>query len=300
MLGTAWFDRRTYDVAHVDVYSGTAFSWADAVSRLLRRAGKPFVMTLHGGNLPSYAAKHRAQVRRALARADAVVAPSGYLADAFRTDRNDIRLIPNPLDVSAYRYRPRATPRPRLVWLRAFHEVYNPQLAVRVVAELAPAFPDLRLTMIGPDKDRTLARTRDLASELGVQGRITFTGAVPKGDVPAKLADGDIFLNTTTIDNTPVSVLEALATGMCVISTNVGGVPFLLEPERDALLVPSNDVSAMASAVTRILTERGLAATLSTNARAKAESHDWTVVLHQWQTLFRAVAARERLTTVRA
>jgi glycosyltransferase involved in cell wall biosynthesis len=84
------------------------------------------------------------------------------------------------------------------------------------------------------------------------------------------------------VDNMPVSVLEAMACGLCVISTNVGGIPYLLEHEHDAMLVPPNDPEAMAAAVRRLLHEPELSARLSANARAKAAQCDWSVVLPQW------------------
>ena len=121
--------------------------------------------------------------------------------------------------------------------------------------------------------------------------RIAWPGGVPKADVPAWLSQGDIFLNTTNADNTPVSVLEALACGLCVVSTNVGGIPYLLEHEEDALLVPPNDLEAMAAAVRRVLTEPGLAERLSRNARKKAKGFDWSVVLPQWEELLWAMAS---------
>jgi glycosyltransferase involved in cell wall biosynthesis len=180
----------------------------------------------------------------------------------------------------------RTRPRPRLVWLRAFHETYNPRLAPQVVALLAREFPETRLTMFGPDKgDGSQGATLRLAAELGVADRITMPGKVAKSAVASCLNTGDIFLNTTNIDNTPVSVLEAMACGLCVVSTNVGGIPYLLEHEGDALLVPPDDPQEMAAAVRRVLTEQHLAARLSRRARQTAEQFDWSEVLPQWETL---------------
>jgi glycosyltransferase involved in cell wall biosynthesis len=119
---------------------------------------------------------------------------------------------------------------------------------------------------------------------------MTFPGGVRKTETPGWLDKGDIFLNTPNVDNMPVSVLEAMASGLCVISTNVGGVPYLLKDESDSLLVPANSPEAMAAAVSRILTEPGLADRLSQSARAKSEKYDWNVVLPQWETLLRSVA----------
>jgi glycosyltransferase involved in cell wall biosynthesis len=92
------------------------------------------------------------------------------------------------------------------------------------------------------------------------------------------------------VDNTPVSVLEAMACGLCVVSTRVGGIPYLLQHGRDALLVPPNDPEAMAAAVRRVLTEPALAESLSHNARLKAEQFDWSAILPQWQALLASVA----------
>ncbi len=177
-------------------------------------------------------------------------------------------------------------PAPKLVWLRAFHDIYNPSLAVQVVAQLVRDFPDAQLVMMGPDsRDGSLDETKKLATQLGVMDRLTCTGPVAKLNVPHLLNQGDILLNTPRVDNTPVSVLEAMACGLCVVSTNVGGIPYLLEDESDALLVPTDDAAAMAQAIRRFLTEDGLAERLSRNGRRKAEQFDWTMVLPRWQQL---------------
>jgi glycosyltransferase involved in cell wall biosynthesis len=178
------------------------------------------------------------------------------------------------------------------VWLRAFDDVYNPSLAVQVVVHLAQEFPSVRLVMMGPDKgDGSLVSMKDLAMKLGVVDRVTCTGQVSKDEIPHRLHQGDVFLNTTRVDNTPVSVLEAMACGLCIISTNVGGIPYLLEDEHDALLVPTDDPSAMAKAVQRVLTEDGLADRLSCNARRKVEQFDWSYILPKWERLLTGVAA---------
>jgi glycosyltransferase involved in cell wall biosynthesis len=107
--------------------------------------------------------------------------------------------------------------------------------------------------------------------------------------VPHWLQNGDIFINTTNYDNTPVSVLEAMACGLCIVSTNVGGLPFLLHDGMDALLVPPNDPAAMSTAIQRILTEPGLALTLSINGRKLVEQFDWQKVYPLWEDLFKNI-----------
>jgi len=171
--------------------------------------------------------------------------------------RSDLILIPNAIEISNYSFVERNTPRPDLIWLRAFHEIYHPEMAIEVLQRLQNQFPEVKLTMIGPDKgDGSFQKTQELVDDLNLRSSVSFSGGVSKSDVPIWLNKGDIFLNTTNFDNTPVSVMEAMACGICVVSTNVGGIPFLVEDGVDALLVPPNDPDAMAAAVKRILTER--------------------------------------------
>jgi len=291
MTSTVWQTRNTYHAAQVNVFSGWAFFWAEVVCILLKHLNKPFILTLHGGKLPEFATRWPRRVQRLLRSAAGVTTPSHYLFDQMRPYRADLQLLPDALDLNKYHFKPRLRPQPHLIWLRAFHYVYNPQLALHVLALLADTFSDIRLTMLGPDKgDGSLQSTKQTAIALEVIGRLELTGSIIKTEVPAWLNAGDIFLNTTNADNNPMSVIEAMACGLCVVSTNVGGIPYLLEHEQDALLVPPNNPQAMAAAVRRILTEPGLAERLSRNARRKVEQFNWTAILPQWEAILMKTA----------
>jgi glycosyltransferase involved in cell wall biosynthesis len=295
MLGTVWRFRHDYDLAHVDVYSGRAFLWAEAVCRLLRLTGKPYIVTLRGGNFARFARRRPRRIERVLSGAAAVTTPSRFLFEHLgSTDQPISRrmtIIPNPIDVEAYRYRPRRSVEPRLVWLRAFHSIYQPELAITALAEIIREFPAARLIMAGPDKgDGSLARTRRLAERRGLTRRVDFPGAAAKASLPALLDSGDIFLNTSRVDNTPVSVLEAMAGGLCIVSTSAGGMPYLLRHECDALLTATGSTGEMAAAVRRVLREPALAERLSRNARRNVEPYDWSAVLPTWERLFLTVA----------
>ena len=299
MLSTIWKKRNEYEIAQVDVYSGRAFLWAEASCWTLRQARKDYVLTLHGGNLPEFSRKHPERVRKLLNSAIAVTSPSLYLAEMMSQYRQDLHLLPNPIDVNAFSYRMRKDPHPRLVWLRAFHRIYNPQLAVRALALLTQDFPEIQLIMGGPDKDGvTLKEFRETAEMLKVWDRIEISGSIQRNDIGAFLNRGDIFLNTTFFDNTPVSVMEAMACGLCIVSTNVGGIPKLLEHEKDALLVPPDDHKAMAAAVSRVLTESEVSSKISAGARSKVENFDWSQILPKWQSLFVTCLNQTQITPI--
>lgn len=291
MLRVVRAARHQYAVAQIDVFSGRAFVWAEAIAAALRACGKPFVLSLHGGLLPQFATRWPRRVRRLLRAAAAVTAPSPYLASAFRPYRRDLLLLPNGLRTQRYVFRERSCPQPRLLWLRAFHQVYNPSLALRTVAMLRPDWPEVRLQMLGPDHgDGTLAAIRAELQAAGLERCVEVIGRVPKDAVPRYLDAADILLNTPRADNAPVSLLEAFSAGLCVVSTDVGGIPFLVEDGRNALLVPSDQPELMAAAVRRIISGAGLGGTLSRAARATALGYDWQQILPRWTALLERVA----------
>ncbi len=290
MLATAWTKRHSYDVALIDVFSGSAFVWAEATCLELQLMGKPFGLTLHGGNLPAFARSWPMRVRRLLSAARFVTAPSEYLRTELAPYRTGVRLLRNGIDVAAYRSASTGEGS-RLLWIRAFHEIYNPTLAIKVLSALARTDPEVTLTMIGPDKgDGSLAATKALAQRLDVARRVTIVGAVPKTEISRWLSKGDIFVNTTNVDNTPISVLEAMAAGLPIVSTNVGGLPFLLDHERTALLVPPRDANAMTAAIRRVRLNAALRQGLVDEGRGVVARYDWSAVIPEWQRVIDEVA----------
>ena len=216
-------------------------------------------------------------------RADAIVFPSGFLQEGLHPHRLKGTIIPNVVDLDHYTCKIRKTIRPRLLFMRTFHPLYNPELALRVYRRVKDRRPDASLTMAGMDRDY-LGEVRKAAERMGLDD-VRFQGFVDKRDVPALMADHDIYLNTPHMDNTPVSVIEALACGLPVISTRVGGIPYLLEDGKTGLLVPDDDDAAMADAVFRLLDEPGLAEALSPQGRGRVESFTWEHVRDQWRAV---------------
>jgi hypothetical protein len=186
MTNSVWQRRNEYDVAQLDVFSGRAFCWAQACSEALLACRKPFVVSLHGGSLPRFADENPARVARLLRNAAAVTAPSAYLARRFRSVRSDIAEIPNPIDLTRHAFRLRRPIVPRIIWLRAFHEIYDPLGAVDVLRGVLAARIRQESTAVlarrprGPPGTLLLARElkRALQCKAKYQRRETGTNAL--------------------------------------------------------------------------------------------------------------------------
>ncbi len=287
MVYTVIAQRNVYQAAYVEVYSGLSFFWAEVVCFILRQVHKPYMLGLHGGRLPYFARRWPGRVANLLKPAAAVSTPSHWIQDEFSALRPDIGYLPNGIDLARYPFRLRKSPQPVLAWLRAFHSIYQPWTAVAAMRELIKDFPDAYLVMIGPDKkDRSLEHVLHDIDKFHLRENVQVIKGVPKSEVPNWLSFNNIFLNTTRYESFGVSVLEAAACGLGIVTADVGEIPYLWQDGENVLLVPREDPAAIAAAVRRILTEPGLAELLSLNGRAKAEAYDWSSVLPIWEKLF--------------
>lgn len=276
--------RTRIDVVIALMFSGPAFAVTDLTSLVAKGLNKRLILHLHGGNLPDFARAHRRWVARVLDRADAIVAPSSYLAQwADRTTRSPVHTIPNIVPLDGCPFEQRHALRPHVLWMRTFQEIYRPELAVEALARLRSSVPGIRLTMAGQDRGR-LAPVRRLVAGHGLAEHVHFAGFLDASDKRRQFAANDIFLNTAAIDNMPVTLLEAAAFGLPIVSTSVGGIPHVFTDGRDALLV-DGDAGDLARAIRRLLKDPSLARQLSSSGRRLAESCSWEAVGGSWREL---------------
>jgi glycosyltransferase involved in cell wall biosynthesis len=277
--------RDDYDIAVIDVYGGASFIVEDIASKLCKLLGKKIVFILHGGGLPEFVNRHVRWCRLVFERAHAIVAPSNFLARTMGLYGFSVRVIPNVINLQSYPHRHRRNVKPKLFWMRQFHPIWNPLLAVKVLASLRESVPEATLVMAGADKGM-LEEVRTATNKLGVSGHVNFSGFLDHDGKAREGSLNDIFINTNHIDNMPVAVVEACAMGLPVVSTNVGGIPDLLKQGETGMLVPDDNVNSMVEAIKELLDNPQLAGRLSRNGRVLAEQSSWEVVRPSWQALF--------------
>jgi glycosyltransferase involved in cell wall biosynthesis len=276
--------RNAVDVAVVMVFSGAGFVMADATTRAAKAVGLPVVLWLHGGNLPDHAARHPRWARDVLSRAKRVVAPSPYLRRTAASLGFKAVVVPNLLPLEGYPWRQRYSLAPRILWMRTFEDLYQPEVAVDVLDLLRRTCPRATLTMAGQDTGG-LAGTRAYVHQKGLDGYVRFAGFLDEAGKRAALADHDLFLNTTRVDNTPVSLMEAAASGLPIVSTASGGIPDLFEHGRTALLADIGDTAAIAAHLNRLLADAELAGALSEAGRELASRSLWPAVRQRWEAV---------------
>lgn len=276
--------RASLDIIFLEVYSGLGFVTADIVGRLSRFFTIPLIAILHGGDLPKFSLKYPNWTKRVLERADKIVAPSRYLAEELKHLDLAAVVIPNVIDLERYPFRERCRIAPNLIWMRSFHPIYNPAMAVEVLQRLLQSEPAATLTMAGVDKGLE-AEVKTMVLNSGLGDAVKFVGFLNQNQKNREFSKADIYLNTNRIDNMPVSVIEACAMGLPVVSTNVGGVRYLIKHEENGLLGENEDVEEMSANVLRLLRDPELTRKISRNGRTLAERSAWEAIFFEWKKL---------------
>ena len=284
MILTTFKYAKKVDYIIIDTYSTSSFWYAFLCSQIARVFQTKYIPILHGGDLPKRLDSHPKLCKMLFENAYKNVAPSNYLLSEFaKRGFQNVEYIPNSIELKNYPFKVRKSFEPKLLWVRAFATIYNPKMAVDVLKKLQVRFPNASLTMVGPDKDGSMETTQQYAKQLNVE--VCFTHRLSKEEWIDLSKDFDFFINTTHFDNTPVSVMEAMALGLPVVSTNVGGIPFLLTHNENAVLVNDNDSTHMADSIIHLIENQEKALLLSKKGRAYIEQMDWMMVKKKWHAL---------------
>lgn len=273
------------DIINLQIHSHRSFIVEDFLSWLIKRMGKRLVMVLHSGSFPGFIKRFPRWTKRVLERADEIITPSAYLKESVEGLGYSAKIIPNLILIEKYKFLHRRSASPSILWMRSFFHYYNPKLAVDTLKILMQKYPNVMLTMAGKDKGLE-SPIREYSFDLGLSDHIRFPGFLTMDMKCQEFSHHDIYINTNSIENFGISIVEAGAFGLPIVATNVGGIPYLFTNEVNALLVPSNEPMAMASAIMRVIEEPGLASKLSMGGRKLAESCAPEIVIPLWDQVF--------------
>ena len=282
------------EVVHVFANSGWAWHLLALPAVVMARLrGTAVIVNYRGGLADEFLSTGPHHVKAWLARATLRVTPSAFLLRVFARHGLDAEVIPNIIDLSRFStpLNPARRDAPHLIVTRNLEPIYDIPTALRAFAQVRLRYPAARLTVAGSGPQR--AALLQLAAELGLAEAVHFSGRIDNARIGALYASADCLLNPTTADNMPISILEALASGVPVVSTNAGGIPDLVQHGVTALLVPVGDHAAMAHEALRVLDDAAVASALRRAGLAEVQRFAWPHVKRQWQSAYqRASHAR--------
>jgi L-malate glycosyltransferase len=286
---------RKTDVVHVFSASYASFLLAPLPAVLIAKLfGRPVVLNYHSGEAPDHL--RRSALARHVMRnwVDLNAVPSAFLRDVLQGFGIRAQVVPNTVDLHQFTYRVRDPLRPRLLCTRNFEEMYNVACVLRAFARVQTRHPHATLTLVGSGSQEDSLRALALSLELR---NVTFTGAVPPAEISRYYAEADVFVQAPRIDNMPLSVLEAFASGLPVVSTDVGGVPYILTHGIHGLLAPDDDDEAIAARVLTLLESPSYARQLAGAARASCSAYTWPVARQGWLAAYEAATGSQRPST---
>jgi glycosyltransferase involved in cell wall biosynthesis len=283
-----WRGLKGVEVAHIFSASYWSFLLAPFPAWLLsRRRGAGSLINYHSGEARDHL-QHFRSAKFVLSRVEKVVVPSGYLVDVFREFGVSADAVPNIVDLSQFHFRSRIPLRPHLVCTRGFSTYYSVDVVVRAFAEIKKDYPEARLDLVGGGPLE--GDIRKLVADLNLAG-VHFAGVASRQEIGRSYDAADIFINASWLDNMPLSIIEAFASGTPVVTTAPECMPYLVQHERTGLLSPVGDAKALAANVLRLLREPELAARLAQNAQEESQNYTWEAVRQQWLEAYRGTAA---------
>jgi glycosyltransferase involved in cell wall biosynthesis len=268
---------------HINTFSDQAFMMAEWGSKLAAWRGKSILLTLHGGKLNEFEQSNPKRVKKVFSRATQLLTPSLFLQKYFTQKGYHLQYIPNPLSLDKFPFKSgrEIGSEYKLLWVRAFGEIYQPDLAVRTLYEVKKSWPNATLTMIGPDKG-LMNETKELANQLNLQNDIYFPGPIPNEKLAQIYQSHHCYINTPKYESFGVALMEAASCGIPIVSVSVGEIPYLWKHDVSMRIVSEHNPERMAAQILLLAQNQDLAARQALRAKEVAEQFEWERIKPYW------------------
>lgn len=275
-----------YSTSIVQFYGRLSFILEGFSIILLKLLGKKVIITIHGGYVPEYIEKNPKIYLYVLKKADIITCPSLYMVQRLKKFGLETIQIENIIFIDSYEYTDKTIFRPKIFWMRAFNPIYNPLLMVEVIRILKDNYPEIECLM-GGTENNYMIEVKNKIKEYNLEGNIILPGFVNIENKNKYAKKYDIYVSTNIIDNAPVTFLEMMALGLPIISTDVGGVGYLVEDNETALLVPTNDAEMMAKRIVELITKPSIGNKLRINSKNLLKNFSENEILTKWEELLK-------------
>ncbi len=274
---------KDYELLHIHCCSGWGFLPAVLGVSVGKRLGKKVVLTYHGGGGESFFDKHPRLVHKYLTRTNVNIVLSGFLAKVFENHHLPYIILPNIVELDASRFRQREALRPRFICIRAHEELYNIPCILRAFQKVQKEMPDALLTLVG---DGSLHESLVQQANSMELKNVVFTGRVDNSQIFEYLDLADIMVSAPKVDNMPVSLLEAMNAGLLIVSSNVGGVPYMIEDGKNGLLFESDNEAELAEKMLWAVRHQGEVGTMIERAKQSVKQYRWDNIKDQLYSVY--------------
>lgn len=266
----------------IDTYSGNSFFIARLAGLILRLRGKNYSLIIRGGNFVNYYNENESWIQKEMLFANSLISPSQFIINFFNKKGLSVEYLPNYIDQTNFPQPLDYSRKPfSLLWVRAFSEIYNPLIPIVIVSELKKNYPDLTLTMIGPDLG-LLDSCKEKIKALNLESQIQIIGPVPNNKLFNFYQTHAVYLNTTSFESFGMALLEAASCGIPIVSTNVGEIPFIYEENESILLVDDFSITDFVSKIGTIFNSHELSSKLSLNGIMLSQKYAFTEIRPLW------------------
>ena len=280
-----------YDVLHVFSASYFSFVLAPTPAILIGKFyGRKVLLNYHSGEAEDHLQRWRRTAIPTIRLADVIIVPSEYLVGVFKRFGLTAHPIYNLIDVSRFRFRDRIPLRPIFLSNRNLEVHYGVDRVLRAFAIIQQRIPQAKLEVIGDGSQRQTLEA--LARELRLQNT-TFHGKVDPDSIMDVYDAADIYLNGSEIDNQPLSLLEAFACGLPIVTSDAGGIPYMVSNGNTAMVVPRGDYVQMAERAIELLNNSSRAKQMIQQGRQECLKYSWEAVRNAWLDVYYKTAASE-------
>ena len=281
------FEARKYNIFHIFTAGLSSYTlWTIPALFWSRLFGKKSILNYRDGQAEQHLTEWRS-AKPSILLADRVITPSGFLVDVFGKYGIGAQSIVNVIDVAHFRYRQRRKLRPVFMTNRMLEPLYNVECVLKAFALIQAQYPEARLTIAHDGCCRPALGA--LAQELKLR-HTRFIGKVSQEKIPDLYDDADVYLMSPNIDNMPGTLLECFASGLPIVATAVGGIPYIAKDRESALLVPANDHEALAARALELLEKPDLVERLTQQGLREVEKYHWKPVRDQWAALYQELS----------
>lgn len=273
----------------IDTYSGNSFIIAQIAGKILRARGKAYSLIIRGGNFVNYYSQHETRILRELIKANSLISPSIFIIEFFKKKGVKVDYLPNYINQADFPYNSNCIRKPfSLLWVRAFSDIYNPLIPIKIINELKKKYPHVSLTMVGPDLG-LLGKVKNEIESLNLGEYIKIVGSVPNNEMVNYYQTHSVYLNTTSFESFGMAQLEAASCGIPIVSTNVGEIPFIYKNGESILLVDNFSINHFVEHIESLFNTDSLANKLSVHGVSVSNNYSFPIIRPLWIKQFQKV-----------